>query len=397
MKLTEPAEILQNLVSCASVTPDAAGVLNVLGDQLAGLGLTVERQIFTEPGTADVDNLYARLGADDPHLMFAGHVDVVPPGNEAEWRHPPFSGDIEEGVLYGRGAVDMKGGIAAFVAALARHVDAFGKPAGSVSLLITGDEEGPAVNGTSKLLEWAAKRGEKWDAAIVGEPTSQAEVGDVIKVGRRGSLSGRITVHGVQGHSAYPHLADNPINCLMDLLDNLLLPHIDEGSDKFEASNLEITSVDVGNAATNVIPGQAKAVFNIRFNDLWDGDDLKREIERRLQEGARSPRYRRGHLDLVNFEIEWLGRVSPVFYTNDEKLVGTLSSAIQSITGTTPQLSTGGGTSDARYIKDYCPVVDFGLVGNTMHQTNERVPLTDLEKLTEIYTAFIGKWFDRRI
>jgi succinyl-diaminopimelate desuccinylase len=394
MKLTDPAEILRSLVSCPSVTPDSAGVLDVLGNRLAALGFAVERKIFTEPGTADVDNLYARLGAEGPHLMFAGHVDVVPPGNEADWLHPPFSGDIEDGVLYGRGAVDMKGGIAAFVAALARHVAAFGNPPGSVCLLITGDEEGPSVNGTSKLLEWAARRGERWDAAIVGEPTSQADVGDVIKVGRRGSLSGRITVNGVQGHSAYPHLADNPVYGLMDLLDNLLLPHIDEGSDKFEASNLEITSVDVGNTALNVIPGQARAVFNVRFNDLWDGDGLKREIERRLKEGTRSARYRRGHAGQVNFEIEWIGRVSPVFYTNDQKLVGTLGSTIQSVTGTAPLLSTGGGTSDARFIKDYCPVVEIGLVGKTMHQTNERVPLTDLEKLTEIYAALIAKWFD---
>ena len=394
MNHADPVQILQHLIRFASVTPDATGVLDALGNQLNMLGLSVDRQIFSQADTDDVDNLYARIGTDGPHLMFAGHVDVVPPGEISKWKHDPFSGVIDDGVLYGRGAVDMKGGIAAFVAALARYIETNGNPAGSVSFLITGDEEGPSINGTSKLLEWAAERGEKWDSAIVGEPTNPSTMGEAIKIGRRGSLSGKIIVHGVQGHSAYPHLADNPVHGLADLLDCLLLPAFDEGSDNFEQSNIEITSFDVGNEATNVIPATATAAFNIRFNDLWDGEDVKREIERRLNEGASLSRIRHRHDDPVKFEIEWIGRVSPVFLTRDERLISTLSDAVRSVTGRQPELSTGGGTSDARFIKDYCPVVDFGLVGQTMHQTDERVAIEDLETLTLVYLTFLEKWFE---
>lgn len=394
MNTTDPAQLLQELVRFASVTPDATDVLDALEGQLRSLGMKAERRIFSATGTDNVDNLYARIGTEGPHLMFAGHVDVVPPGETAKWKHDPFSATIEDGVLHGRGAVDMKGGIAAFVAALARYVEANGNPPGSVSFLITGDEEGPSVNGTSKLLEWAAGSGESWDGAIVGEPTNPEIVGDAIKIGRRGSLSGRVIVNGVQGHSAYPHLADNPVNGLMDLLDSLLLPPFDEGSDSFEPSNIEITSVDVGNRATNVIPATASAAFNIRFNELWDGDTVKREIERRLHEGAALARIRNRHEEPAKFEIEWIGRVSPVFLTRDDWLIGTLGDAIESVTGKRPKLSTGGGTSDARFIKDYCPVVEFGLVGQTMHQIDERVPLEDLETLTSIYLVFLEKWFD---
>lgn len=393
MNNNDPVQILQKLIRFASVTPDATGVLDALGQQLGMLGMSVERQTFSEPGTDDVDNLYARLGTQGPHLMFAGHVDVVPTGDKTKWTYPPFAGEISDGVLYGRGTVDMKGGIAAFIAAFARHLETSGKLQGSISLLITGDEEGPSVNGTSKLLEWAAAEGEQWDGAIVGEPTNPEKVGDAIKIGRRGSLSGKITVHGKQGHSAYPHLADNPVNGLVDLLDCLLLPPFDEGSDNFEPSNIEITSVDVGNKATNVIPATASAAFNIRFNDLWDGDTVKREIRRRLDEGASLARLRHRHEDPSSYDIEWIGRVSHVFLTRNEKLIGTLGDAVESVTGRRPELSTGGGTSDARFIKDYCPVVEFGLVGQTMHQIDERVPLDDLESLTSIYLAFLDKWF----
>ncbi|MGI9402047.1 MAG: succinyl-diaminopimelate desuccinylase [Rhizobiaceae bacterium] len=394
MKTTDPVQNLQKLIRIASVTPQASGALDALGDMLGEVGMDVQRVTFKEEGTDDVDNLYGRLGTEGPHLMFAGHVDVVPPGEPGNWKHDPFSGAIEDGILYGRGAVDMKGGIAAFVAAIARYVEENGNPPGSVLFLITGDEEGPAVNGTSKLLKWAADRGETWDGAIVGEPTNPAKVGDAVKSGRRGSLSGRIIVTGVQGHSAYPHLADNPVHGLSDLLDCLLLPAFDEGSSEFEPSNIEVTSVDTGNPATNVIPESVSASFNIRFNDLWDGDSVKREIERRLNEGASLSRIRHRHEAPVKFEIEWIGRVSPVFLTRDHKLIGTLGEAIESVTGSKPTLSTGGGTSDARFIKDYCPVVDFGLVGKTMHKTDEQVPLEDLETLTSIYLEFLKKWFD---
>jgi succinyl-diaminopimelate desuccinylase len=393
MNATDPSLLLQALIRCPSVTPAEGGALALLQSVLEPLGFSVERPVFSEAGTPDVENLYARLGSAGPHLMFAGHTDVVPPGDEARWSHPPFSGAIADGYLYGRGAVDMKGGIACFTAALARYCERHGKPAGSVSFLITGDEEGPSINGTDKLLAWAKARGENWDAAIVGEPSNPGHVGEAIKNGRRGSLSGRIVVEGVQGHSAYPHLADNPVNGLMDLLDALIGAPFDLGTESFQPTNLEITSLDVGNRATNVIPAQASAAFNIRFCNLWDGDGIKAEILRRLESGARAGRLRRGKEAPVRFSVEWIGRVSPVFLTSDAQLTGTLASAIQSVTGHTPALSTGGGTSDARFIKDHCPVVEFGLVGQTMHQVDERTAIADLETLTDIYLEFMERWF----
>src|SRR5262245_44170222 len=258
MKLaTDPAENLADLIRCPSVTPAEGGALGVLEEMLVPLGFSVERPTFSEAGTPDVENLYARRSGNGPHLMFAGHTDVVPPGDEAAWTHPPFGAVIADGELYGRGAVDMKGGIACFVAAVARHVEKHDALKGSVSLLITGDEEGPSINGTAKLLEWAAAKGESWDAAIVGEPTNRESLGDMAKIGRRGSISGTVTVLGRQGHAAYPHLADNPVRGLMQLADALLIPALDEGTEKFQPTNLEITSVDVGNPAVNVIPAKA--------------------------------------------------------------------------------------------------------------------------------------------
>ena len=287
----------------------------------------------------------------------------------------------------------MKGGIACFVAAVEQFIEKHGAPKGSVSLLITGDEEGPSINGTDKLLKWAVKKGESWDAAVVGEPSNPNEIGDAIKNGRRGSLSGRVTVHGVQGHSAYPHLSDNPVRGMVDLLDALLARPFDEGTDQFQPTNLEVTSIDVGNPATNVIAGEAVAAFNIRFNDTWDGETIRAEIIRRFEEGAKAERIRQEKDAPVKFSVEWVGRVSPVFLTKDEKLVGTLSAAVEAVTGKRPELSTGGGTSDARFIKDYCPVVEFGLVGQTMHQVDERTPLADLDTLTAIYLKFMEDWF----
>ncbi|GIL01258.1 MAG: succinyl-diaminopimelate desuccinylase [Alphaproteobacteria bacterium] len=393
MSATDPEHVLRELIRCPSVTPQEAGALTVLEGFLAPLGFAVERPVFSDRDTPDVENLYARLGGGGPHLMFAGHTDVVPPGDEKVWRHPPFGAEIADGFLYGRGAVDMKGGIACFVAAVARHLAAKGRPDGAISLLITGDEEGPSVNGTDKLLRWARDRGEAWDGAIVGEPTNPQAVGDMIKNGRRGSLSGRVVVHGVQGHSAYPQLADNPVHGLMELIEALVVEPFDEGTASFQPTNCQITSVDVGNRAVNVIPGEASAVFNIRFNELWDEEALKREITRRLDLGTTAHRIRHDRREPVRYSVAWIGRVSPVFVTRDEKLTGTLSDAIEAVTGRRPQLSTTGGTSDARFIKDYCPVIDFGLVGQTMHQTDERVALADLETLTAIYQRFIEAWF----
>ncbi|WP_048648622.1 succinyl-diaminopimelate desuccinylase [Nitratireductor soli] len=390
---TDPAANLAELIRCPSVTPAEGNALSVLQGMLKGLDCTVERPVFSEDGTPDIENLYARLSGDGPHLMFAGHTDVVPPGDEAAWTHPPFAAEIADGRIYGRGAVDMKGGIACFVAALARYVEKHGRPKGSVSFLITGDEEGPAINGTVKLLEWAAGRGESWNAAIVGEPTNPHKLGDMIKNGRRGSLSGRVIVNGRQGHVAYPHLADNPVPGLLGLLEALLAPAFDAGTDEFQPTNLEITSVDVGNTATNVIPARAGATFNVRFNDTWTAETLQAEIHNRLDRAAAENRLRPGHETPVEFDIEWLGRPSPVFLTRDAKLIETLTASVEAVTGTRPQLSTSGGTSDARFIKDYCPVVEFGLVGQTMHMVDERVALADLETLTRIYLRFLEDWF----
>lgn len=390
---TDPAANLAELIRCPSVTPVEGQALSVLQGMLKALECMVERPVFSEEGTPDIENLYGKLAGEGPHLMFAGHTDVVPPGDESAWKHPPFAAAIADGQMYGRGAVDMKGGIACFVAALARYVEAHGKPKGSVSFLITGDEEGPALNGTVKLLEWAVERGEKWDASIVGEPTNPDRLGDMIKIGRRGSLTGRITVNGRQGHVAYPHRADNPVPGLMQLLDALLGQAFDEGTADFQPSNLEVTTVDVGNTATNVIPAKATAVFNIRFNDTWSVQSLQAEIHNRLDRAAEENRLRKGAEHPVDFDIDWLGRPSPVFLTRDEKLVETLSASVESVVGSRPQLSTSGGTSDARFIKDYCPVVEFGLIGQTMHMVDERVALSDLETLTQIYLRFLEDWF----
>lgn len=392
MNSTNPAEVLQALIRCPSVTPAEGGALTTLQALVEPLGFKVERMTASEPGTPDIENLYARLGSEGPHLMFAGHADVVPVGNEADWSHPPFAADIADGMLYGRGAVDMKGGIACFVTALARLVEEKGPPKGSVSLLITGDEEGPAVNGTVKLLEWAKNKGEHWDACLVGEPTNPDQLGDMIKIGRRGSISATVTVRGVQGHAAYPHLADNPVRGAVRLADALMHPPFDHGTDNFQPSNLEVTSIDVGNPATNVIPATTSFKFNIRFNDVWTAESVQAEILRRLDEAAADSHLRPGR-DPVAYEIVWSERPSHVFLTRNNALIASLSGAIETVTGSTPQLSTTGGTSDARFIKDYCPVVEFGLVGQTMHMVDERVAVEDLETLTRIYKTFIEQWF----
>ncbi|WP_281978143.1 succinyl-diaminopimelate desuccinylase [Pseudorhizobium flavum] len=392
MSATNPVDNLQALIRCPSVTPAEGGALSALEGMLAPLGFKVERVVARAEGTPDVENLYARVGSGGPHLMFAGHTDVVPPGNEADWSHPPFAAEISDGMLFGRGAVDMKGGIACFVAAVARHIEKHGAPEGSISFLITGDEEGPAINGTDKLLQWAADKGEKWDACLVGEPTNPDVLGDMIKIGRRGSLSGRITVQGVQGHSAYPHLADNPIRGLLQLTHALMDEPFDHGTTNFPPSNLEVTTIDTGNPAVNVIPAKATAAFNIRFNDTWTADSLQSEIIRRLEAAAAEGSLRPGR-DPVRYEIVWNERPSHVFLTRNDALIESLSLAVEKVTGRRPALSTTGGTSDARFIKDYCPVVEFGLVGQTMHMVDERVSVTDLETLTKIYGSFIANWF----
>ena len=379
-----PVTIARDLIRCRSVTPAEGGALALLEATLAAAGFTVERVTFSEPGFADVQNLYARIGSSSPHFVFAGHTDVVPPGDEAKWTYPPFGADIADGVLYGRGAVDMKGGVACAVAAALDYLaDKASAQNGSISFLITGDEEGVAVNGTVKLLQWAAVRGERFDHCILGEPTNPAALGEMVKIGRRGSLNGTLVVTGTQGHVAYPHLADNPIPRLIRIVDALFSQPLDRGSAHFDASNLEFTSVDVGNPTVNVIPGEARARFNIRFNDCHTQDSLRALIEQRTAEAAAGARWR----------IEWEPSNADAFVTAPGPFVTLVSEAIAEVTGRTPALSTSGGTSDARFIKSYCPVVEFGLANATMHQVNECVPTADLLTLTAIYRRILERYF----
>ncbi len=380
----DPVAIARDLIRCPSVTPEDGGALGFLQGLLEQAGFTVHRTIFTEPGTVPIDNLYARIGLAKPNLLFAGHTDVVPAGNEAAWSHPPFAGEVAGDILYGRGAVDMKGGIACFVAAALDYLAANGgKPKGSLSLLITGDEESVAVNGTIKLLKWAAERGQTFDHCILGEPSNVEVLGDTIKAGRRGSLNGTLIVTGRQGHVAYPERADNPIRGLITLMAALQAP-LDEGSAHFSPSNLEFTSVDVGNTTVNLIPGEARARFNIRYNDRHSQAALKTLIEHRAQAAAGGR---------VHYTFEWQRSNADVFITKPGPFTDLAIAAIAEVTGRTPQLSTSGGTSDARFIKDYCPVLEFGLVGQTMHAVDERTPVADLIALTAIYRRIIEKYF----
>jgi succinyl-diaminopimelate desuccinylase len=381
----DPVALTRELVRCPSVTPAEGGALALLEKTLKAAGFTVHRLTFSEPGAADVENLYARIGAAAPHLMFAGHTDVVPPGDDNAWSRPPFSGEVKDGMLYGRGAVDMKGGIACAVAAVLDHLAAHGaKPKGSISFLITGDEEGIAVNGTIKLLKWAAERGEKFDHCILSEPSNVAALGDTIKIGRRGSLNGTLIVSGKQGHVAYPDRADNPIRGLVKLIEALQREPLDQGSDNFPPSHLEFTSVDVGNATVNLIPGEARARFNVRFNDRHTLDSLKSLLHARAEKAAAGQ---------VRFRVEFQRSNAGVFVTAPGPFTDVVVNAIADVTHRNTELSTSGGTSDARFICDYCPVVEFGLVGATMHQVDERVPVAELTALTKIYGRILDRDF----
>jgi succinyl-diaminopimelate desuccinylase len=387
--MTDALSIVRDLIRCPSVTPADAGALGVLENLLKSAGFEVHRVTFGEPGTADIDNLYARIGDSAPHITFAGHTDVVPAGDEAAWSHGAFSGDVKDGFVYGRGAVDMKGGIACSVAAVLDYLrDHGGKPRedgkGSISFLITGDEEDISVNGTIKLLQWAAARGERFDHCVLGEPSNQEVMGDCIKIGRRGSQSGTLIVEGVQGHVAYPHRAQNPVPDIARLIVAISDEPLDRGSAQFQPSNLEFTSVDVGNTATNVIPGQARAKFNIRYNDLHTQDSLRKLVEERLAKAAGNR---------IRARIEWLPSNSNVFLTKPGPFTDLAVAAIDEVTGRRPALSTTGGTSDARFIASYCPVIEFGLVGQTMHQVDERAAVADIEKLTKVYRRILDRYF----
>jgi len=397
-KLSPAAELLRDLIRCPSVTPFEGGALDVMEARLKALGFIVKRRVFSAANTPDVENLYARLGNQSPNLCFAGHTDVVPVGDENDWTSKPFQGDVVDGFMVGRGAVDMKGGIACFVAAVERLVERKSSIPGSISLLITGDEEGPAVNGTKAILDWLIDQGEQIDACVVGEPTNPNAIGDAIKIGRRGSISGTVFVNGIQGHAAYPHLADNPARGITALAGALMAEPFDGGTKDFQPTNLEVTSIDIGNPAYNVIPSKASARFNIRFNDTWTADSIKQEIERRLDAAAHDKELRRDLAEVarppVDYSVTYTERPSHVFLTSDDNLIAALSTAVSKIVGTSPELSTGGGTSDARFIKDVCPVVEFGLVGQTMHQVDERAELKDLDTLTDIYEQFIQRFFN---
>jgi len=381
----DPLALTRDLVRCPSVTPAEGGALKFLESTLKAAGFTVHRMTFSEPGAEDVENLYARIGTSAPNLVFAGHTDVVPPGDENAWKHPPFASQVADGMLYGRGAVDMKGGIACMMAAALDHLAANGgKPKGSISLLITGDEEGIAVNGTPKLLQWCADRGEKFDHCLLGEPSNIEELGDTIKIGRRGSLNGHLIVTGKQGHVAYPQRADNPIRGLVKLIDALQSEPLDAGSANFQPSHLEFVSVDVGNKTVNLIPGEARAQFNIRFNDCHTLDSLKALLRQRAEKASGGK---------IKFSFKFQPSNAGVFVTKPGEFTELVSNAVAQVTGRTPVLSTTGGTSDARFITHHCPVVEFGLVGQTMHQVDECVPIADLRALTSIYRKIVDQYF----
>jgi len=365
---TDPLPLAQALLRCPSVTPDDAGAQGVLAAALAALGFSITHLPFGE-----TRNFFARIGSSPPHFCFAGHTDVVPAGGL--WRHEPFAGAVADGILYGRGACDMKGAIAAFVAAAATHLQA-GPPRGSISLLITGDEEGPATDGTVRVLDWMAEHRQIPDFCLVGEPTNPAALGEMVKIGRRGSLNASIIVHGTQGHAAYPHRADNPVHRLLKTLSALTAAPLDQGSAHFEPSSLQVTSIDVGNSATNIIPASAAARLNIRFNDRHSAASLSGWLRGIVAE----------HCPNADIDIRVSGEA---FLTAAPDFCARLAGAIAGVTGVTPRLDTGGGTSDARFIARYAPVAEFGLVGATMHQTDESVPVAELRQLADIYAAIL--------
>jgi succinyl-diaminopimelate desuccinylase len=387
MGTIDPLALSQALIRCPSVTPQDAGALAILEEALGDIGFTNKRLSFTKAGTPDVENLYARIGAEGPNFCFAGHTDVVPVGNRDDWTMDPFGGQVREDILYGRGASDMKCAIACFAAATAQFLERSGDDfKGSISFLITGDEEGPAINGTQRVLEWIGAKDEIIDACLVGEPTNVAVLGDTIKIGRRGSMNGHLTVYGIQGHSAYPHLADNPIPVMVKMLDALDCEYLDDGSEYFPQSNLEIVTVDVGNPATNTIPAKIEASFNIRFNDGHMGVGLEQRMRQIIETIAAEKSTRFG----LEFTIS-----GEAFLTPPGPLTQIIKKAVEDVTGNSPVLSTSGGTSDARFIKDFCPVAEFGLINATAHKVDENAAVDDLKTLTRIYDGVLEGYFKK--
>lgn len=373
--MIDPVILAQDLIRCPSITPADAGAQDILRRALTGIGFTCTDLLF-----GDIKNLHARIGTGGRHLCFSGHTDVVPPGDEARWSDPPFSATIRDGILYGRGAADMKGNIAAFIAAIDGYIRDNGAPDGSLSVIITGDEEARAVDGTVKILQWMGEHGHVPDAAIVAEPTNPDILGQEIKVGRRGSLTGRLTVRGLQGHTAYPARADNPLPRLVTYLDALATHKFDDGTEFFQPTNLQITTIDVGNPASNVIPGEGRATFNVRFNSLWSAKTLEARIRALLDDIA--PGY-----DLA------VESNAESFITAPGALTALVTDAVTAVTGREPALTTTGGTSDARFVQAYCPVVEFGLINKTIHKTDECAAIDDIRMLTQVYRRVIDGFF----
>lgn len=387
MTASDPVTLTAELIRHASVTPHSAGALDVVESHLAASGFICTRLPFSDDGTPDVDNLFARIGTGSPHLCFAGHVDVVPPGDETRWAHPPFAAEIANGFVHGRGAVDMKGAVASFMSAAMDYVKAQGgQVPGSISFLITGDEEGPSINGTKKMLRWLKQQDQLPDHCLVGEPSNPTALGDAIKIGRRGSLSCRLTMIGTQGHAAYPHLADNPVHKIVRMLDSIASKPLDEGTEFFEPSSLQVTGIETGNPTTNVIPERITAQFNIRFNETHSAGSLKEWLHYEFSAITAEM----GGTYELSFEPS-----SDCFRTKPGPLIDVVRAAVQQQTGREAALTTNGGTSDARFIKDYCPVIEFGLTGQTMHKTDECVAVEDLTRLTDIYRDVLSGYFAR--
>ena len=379
--IINPVKLTSELIRFESITPKSDGSIDLIISYLEPLGFTCTKIDFGE-GNEKVENLYAKFGNLEPNICFGGHVDVVPTGDIENWSINPFGGDIKEGKIWGRGAADMKSGIASFIAAVSEFlkINKDLNNYGSISLIITSDEEGKAINGTKKVVDWLINKGESISGCIVGEPTNVNDVGDTVKIGRRGSYTGSIIVRGIQGHVGYPHLAENPINSLLKMLEPLLKVYLDDGTKEFQPSSVMITSIDVNNDASNVIPGEVKARFNIRFNTLHSIDSLTDMLKKQFDAIT------------TKYEFEYFCNAEP-FLTSDELLKSTLQKAIQEVVKLNPQNSTSGGTSDARFITKICPVIEFGLVGKTMHKVDENVEVNDILKLTNIYNTFLYNYF----
>ena len=379
--IVNPIELTSELIQCKSITPKSEGSLDIIISYLEPLGFNCERIDFGE-GIEKVENLYARFGTMEPNIAFAGHVDVVPTGDINNWSINPFGGEVKEGKVWGRGAADMKSGIAAFIAAVSDFLkdNKNLKDFGSISFIITSDEEGKAINGTKKVVDWLKAKSETISGCIVGEPTNVTRMGDTLKIGRRGSFTGLLTVTGIQGHVGYPHLAENPINSLLKMLEPFSKIYLDEGTKYFQPSSIMITSIDVNNDASNVIPGEVKAKFNIRFNTLHSASSLKTMLDKQFSDVT------------SNYKFDFFCNAEP-FLTNDDFLKTTLQKAIQKVVNINPEKSTSGGTSDARFISKICPVIEFGLVGKTMHKIDENVEVNDIINLTKIYNQFLFNYF----